>query len=255
MAMYVKLGVMLTETGLLTSLRDEIGDIVFEAFNAEFYMNILHNKSLNLYSSYYPLILKGILIQEKDAVPEINPINGKKAIFKYIVPNFNPTVYTYIDIYDYHFAINDTHDVYFPRIAQPNMSVATLLDQMTSLLPHVSSLYNVRFEFPHFVVVDPIPLRHMDFSVDMKCRKNLNQIDHGLHEMFSRLFVCDCKIAIKNRLPNLMNNNVFAGVEIENIISKWEDAENERKEIIEFFEADWGKDVSNMPVQAIYQTR
>lgn len=256
MPMHVKLGIMLTDNSLLTLLRDELSEPIFEMFDFEFYLNVIYNSSLNTYSSYYPAVLEeGIRVTADMGIPEINPATGATSIFRYKIPNYNPTLYQYTDIHDYYVPGNDIHGSYRFRSSQPNLHVNAMVDQLASLIPHVNNRFTVTFEFPHYVRVSPPFKEHVDFVVLMRYRKNLSQIPFGHFELFTGLVVCDVKLKIYNLLPNLRNNANFGGMEIESVIASFENAKSERQEIIEQFEKDWFLDPIQYGVATLYNKR
>lgn len=251
--MFVKLGAMLTDSSIMSTIKNNISPLIFEQFDTEFYMNIIHNESLMTYSSYYPMVLEGIPLSKENAIPEINPVTGKRAIFRYKIPNRNPTLYTYIGIYDYYCPGNDVHGIYQHKGGQANFNTVTMIDQLMSLVPHVNNFYTVKFEFPDMVTVNPVPPENFKFVVSVNYKRNLSQIDFGHFEMFKNLVVADTKIAIYNLLPNLQNSGNFGGIEIETIISKWDSAKEDRNNVIEKMEADWFKDPVHMRTTMTYQ--
>lgn len=244
---------LLTETKLLQELEKSISPAVYETFEEDFYLDILYNKSLLLYSKYYPQWMRNCKITAKMAVPEIDTFTGKTSNCSlYKIPNFDPKNVVYVDIDNFIHPNNDASDYMsygFGGIAE------SLLHKTMTMFNQTRTLYNATFEFPDFIRISPPPDRHTDFTVDIKCRTSLNKIPLGMMFYFIDLFICDVKIDLYGMYPNLRETQNFGGIEIDAKFSEFQQAEDKKREIIEKFEANYMKEPENYAPQFIFQKK
>lgn len=240
---------MLNETFLLNNLRLALGSKLFEALPPEYYINILHIKTLYLWSSYYPSLVKGIRIKQENAVPTFDPINGVQEFHKYIIPKLdNSDDCEYIGIEAYYFPGQNYSQIY-TGFSSPLADAA--LGKIRALQPTSGVIYRAEFEAPNFCEVYPYRRSHIDFTLTMQRMKRLSEIDFGYHEIFIRLFIADVKDAIYHEFPAARENGVLNGVEINTDISSFSNAESDRKDIIDELKNDYYLDPSRFEAMTL----
>ena len=231
---------MLNETFLLNNLRIKLGSKLFEALPPEYYIDILKTRTLYLWSSYYPSLVKGIKITAECAVPTIDPINGIQEYHKYIIPKIDNSD-EYIGIESYNFPGQGYNQLY---AGFGSILADAALSKVRSLQATPTVIYRAEFEAPNFCEVYPYRRNHIDFSLIMQRMKRLSEIAIGYQESFINLFVLDVKDAIYHEFPAARENGVLNGVEINTDISSFSNAESERKEIIDELKNDYYLDPS-----------
>jgi hypothetical protein len=231
---------MLNETTLLNNLRIELGSKLFECLPLEWYINILHTRTLYLWSSYYPKLIKGIKITQSCAIPTIDPGTGQQNYHRYIIPKYNPED-EYIGIEKYIFNGQGWGNVY-TGFRSPLADAAFAKVRSLQNIPEVR--WRAEFEAPNFCEVYPYRQNHVDFSLIMQRMTRLNEIAFGYHESFIQLFVADVKYAIYREFPAARETGVLNGVEINTDINEFSSAKDERKEIMSELKDDYILDPS-----------
>lgn len=92
--------------------------------------------------------------------------------------------------------------------------------------------YNVQFESPNFVKIDPVNIyRYIEGILDVKLKHDMSfrTIDDGLHDIFIELCVLYVKYMLYNRYRDL-KDGVLNGVNISTDIDEWSGAEDGIKE-------------------------
>jgi len=230
---------MLNETVLLNNLRIALGSKLFEALPIEWYLNILDTKTLYLWSSFYPKLVKGIRITQNCAIPTIDPSTGQQNYHRYVIPKFNQGD-EYIGIEKYVFNGQGFNQVY-TGFRSPLADAA--LSKIRALQPIPEVRWRCEFEAPNFCEVYPYRQNHIDFTLIMQRMTRLGEIPFGYHEHFINLFVCDVKMAMYREFPAARESGVLNGVEISTDISNFND-DSERKSIIDELKDDWYLDPS-----------
>lgn len=231
---------MLNETFLLNNLRIKLGSKLFEALPPEYYINILKTRTLYLWSSYYPSLVKNIKITQNCAVPTLDPINGIQEYHKYIIPKINAED-EYLGIESYLFPGQNYDQIYS---GFGSVMADAALSKIRSLQTTPAVIYRAEFEAPNFCEVYPYRRNHIDFSLTMQRMKRLSEIAFGYHDIFINLFVADVKDAIYHEFPAARENGVLNGVEINTDISNFSSAEGDRKDIIDELKNDYYLDPS-----------
>ena len=238
---------MVTMNLLLFHLKDELGEVIYNTQKPSFYEDILNKKTLLYWSTMFPKIVKGIMIKQEDGVPMKHPQTGVVCTSgMYKIPKFNPDD-EYINY----------EQVFYPgnlvmNQASSNMPALNgLLGQVSNFLPNNQYYGTVRYSFgfmaPDFLTIDPIPMKHLDFSLNMQRMVRLTEIPVYYFEDFKNLFLADVKISLyKKYLPIAKSNNpVYQGLEITTeIIADLNEGKDERKELIEKFEKNYWRDPS-----------
>lgn len=232
---------MLNETTLLNNLRIALGSKLFECLPPSFYLNILHTKTLYLWSSFYPKLVKGIKMTQATAIPTIDPATGMQNYHRYIIPKYNNSDDEYIGIEKYIFNGQGFNQVY-TGFRSPLADAA--LAKVRSLQPIPEVRWRCEFEAPNFCEVYPYRQNHIDFTLIMQRMTRMGEIPFGYHETFINLFIADVKLAIYREFPAARENGVLNGVEIQTDISSFNEAESDRKDIISTLNDDWYLDPS-----------
>lgn len=238
---------MVTENLLFFHLKDELGEPIFNAQRPSYYSEILKNKSLLYWSTMFPKIVKGICITQDCGIPIKHPQTGvicTSAMYK--VPKFNPND-EYINY----------EQVYYPgnltlNQASSNLpSMNSLLQSVSGNLPNANYYGIERYSFgfvpPDMITIDPIPMKHLDFTVNMQRFVRLTEIPMYYFEDFKNLFIADVQISLFNKYKHIAKggNTTYQGVEITTeLLADLESAKDVRKELKEEFEKNYWKDPS-----------
>ena len=243
----------LTESFLLNEVRRAVSPPIYDVLPEQFYTDILYDKTLVEYSTYYPDWIKNVVIKSSNAIPRIDPISGKtNNCSLYKIPNFDPQHVMYLDIDMFRHPTNERND--YAGIGYAGVAENLVFKTMT-MFNQTRTLVNAQFERPDLIYLDPPPEQHSDFLVNIKIRTHFSRIPTGLMFLFRDLFICDVKIDIFNELPNLRDNVNLGGIEIDSRIGNFESANDTKKDILEKFEANWFKEPENMAPQLIFQKK
>ncbi len=224
---------------LVKYMKYHLPDALFLAVDNEFFVDILMEFTLPLYSTYYPRIIKGITVTSKMAVKTINEANEVEGISKYVIP-MRDEAYPYIGIATFAYSRNGGPGQY-NGAGMPSPTQAMMSRVMSSLGTNDVS-FTGNFEFPNIIEIDPPPGYHTDFTVSMKQCRKLVEVKAGYHEWFRELFECDCKVALYNKFYSVKGGGIFGGVDLKDYISDLEDYKNTRKDLIDKFAKDYFKD-------------
>ena len=243
----------LTESSLLNHLRREISPPIYDSFTPDFFTDILYEKTLVEYSTYYPDWIKNVAIKSSNAIPRIDPISGltnNSSLYK--IPNYDPQHVMYLDIDMFRHPCNERND--YAGIGYAGVAENLVFKTLT-MFNQTRTLITASFERPDLIYLDPAPESHMDFLVNIKIRTHLSRIPTGMMFLFRDLFICDVKIDIFNELPNLRDSANLGGIEIDSRIGNFESAKDTKKDILEKFEANWFREPENMAPQIIFQKK
>ena len=236
---------MITETSVLRYLKIYLGQR-FDIESTQFYLeDVIKEITLPTFSRYYPYRTGGIAIRETDAIRSYNPTTRSYAFYKYRIPNYGEDL-EYLDIANFFHPYNDGSASFPSGFGGGNFMVSIAAARVLSTVPHTSSLYTVEFEPPDIVVVNPIPVKHVDFTVFMKCVRKLHQIMPMYKDDFMRLALLDVKMALYNKYINLRNSGNFGAMELNAGLDDFSNAESDRNELLEKFRTDSIKFYGNM---------
>lgn len=236
---------MVTMNLLYFHLKDELGEVIYNTQRPSFYEDILHKKTLLYWSTMFPKIVKGIQITQNNAIPIKHPQTGITCLSgMYKVPKFNPN-----DEYINYEQVRYNGNLVMNQASSSLPVMNGMLNQVSSMLPNSQYFGVVRYSFdfiaPDILTIDPIPMKHLDFSLDMQRYVRLTEIPDYYFEDFKNLFLADCKISLyKKYLPIAKSSNpTYQGLEITTeIIADLAEGKDERKELIEKFEKNYWKD-------------
>lgn len=235
---------MMNTTLLLRRIQYGLGQR-YQLQSQSYYLDIIEEQSLITFSYYYPKYKRGIRITKADAITSFNPTNRRYGQFKYKIPNFGEDI-KYLDIDDFHHPYNDRSSSLSSTYPAGNMVAALAATRLLSTIPHNNSPYTVFFEAPDIVEVHPVPIHHVDFTIDMKCVRPISQIKPMYIDDFVKLCLLDIKIALYNHYINLRNSGTFGGVEINPYIDDFSSAESDRESLLEKFKQDSVRQYENM---------
>lgn len=236
---------IITDRVVQSELEIELGEVLYRTVNPAFFRDIIDRKTLVTWSIYFPKIIKGILITQKDALTVKHPQTGVICrSFMYKVPKYNPE--------DEYIAYEQ---VFYPGNMVLNQASSSLpvmndlLKMVSSNLPNNQFYGKVRFSFaftpPDIIEISPVPSNHIDFSVNMQRKVRLNEVPIYYRDEFIALCVADCKYALYNKFKHLKNGTTYQGLEINtDLIADLNNGKDERKEIIEEFKKNYWKDPS-----------
>jgi hypothetical protein len=223
------------ETILLRKLQRRIGSKLFQAVDTSFFIDILHEETLDTFSTYYPKLVKGIKITQNYAIPTYDPVNHMQRFQRYKIPKYDQDI-EYIGI-EQTIMQDQGFENTFTSITPPLVDAA--FGKIRSLLPTTVISYTTTFEEPDFCVVSPYRNNHIDFVLIMQRKTRLSEVGMGLQEYFMRLFAYDCKLAIYNEFPAARESGTINGVEVNTSISDFNSASSDRESLLEVFEGDY----------------
>ena len=235
---------MITETSVLRYLKIYLG-ARFDLESSQFYLeDIIKELSLPTFSRFYPHRIK-VAIKESDAIRTYNPTTRMYTYNKYKIPNHGEDI-EYLDIANFFHPFNDGSSSLATGYGGGNFLVAVAASRVLSTIPHTNSLYVAEFEPPDIITIDPVPLRHTDFTVEMKCVRKLYQIPPMYKDDFMKLVLLDVKMALYNKYINLRSSGTFGGIELNAGLDDFSNAESERADLLEKFRTDSVKFYGNM---------
>ena len=248
---------MISKTKLLENLRIDLGSRLFELLSLDFINKILYMRVLPRFSDFYPLLCM-IRITKREAVP-FRTWNGQVLNYGYyrIPKRFDvpwldvDEVFNWRDIEDYSVGTNDYADVY----TGGNFLLNSFFLSARSRMPHTRSYYNIDFEEPDLLVVNPPQASHRDFSVVMQADRTLKTIPRNMETLFERYFIACIKHAMYNERKYEGGSQTYAGIEIDTKIDDLSNAESEVKELEEAFERDFYKNPERFNVICLYQDK
>jgi hypothetical protein len=232
---------MITTSAVMNELRREIGEDIVDVMPMKYFLDIIEDKTLITWSTYYPYIIRGVVITSKEGIPKQHPQTGRMLTYTYKIPKSDPT-HEYINIQQAFYPGNNSYNQ-----SQSSLPLMNSIQQMAmKTLPSANFFnivrYSVLFVPPDICYIDPIPMSHIDFSLNMQRKAKLYEIPMYYRELFMNLAVCDCKLALYNKFKNLKDGATFQGLEISTSISDFGDAKSERKELLDMFRKDYMKD-------------
>ena len=238
---------MLHETTVLKYLEMYLGQR-YMLESQEWYLEIINEQTLPIFSVFYPNYIRRILITEKDGIVSYNPTTRQNGIYKYKIPNFDSSI-EFLDIDNFYHPYNDRSSSMISPMVGGNFISSVLAGKVLSTVPHVNSLYTVTFEPPDIVVVDPVPYKHHDFTIDMKVVRKLNQILPTYRDDFLKLALLDVKIALYNKYLNARTSGDFGGISIDPHLDDFSSAESDRDSLLDIFRQDSYKQYNNIKTQ------
>ncbi|MGL4949670.1 MAG: hypothetical protein ACRC5M_04750 [Anaeroplasmataceae bacterium] len=248
---------MVTLNNLLFHLKDEIGEIIYNSQKPEFYREILEKKTLMLWATYFPKIVKAIMIREADGVPMKHPQTGvvcRSGLYK--IPKNNPD-----DVYISYEKVYYQGNLNMNQASSSLPAMNNMIGLISQSLPN-NQFYGIErysFEFspPDLLRIEPIPMRHIDFSINMQRIPRLTEIPVYYLEPFKNLFIADVKISLYNKYKHLAKGGsaTYQGLEITtDLISDLESGKDERKDSLELFEKNYWKDPSRYESLLFYDS-
>lgn len=228
---------MLTINDLIKRMKKRLPDAVFRAINVDFYIEVLMDETLPLFSSYYPKIIKGIVVNQDMAI-EVEDFQGIRNRFtRYAIPLVDE-MYPYTGVSVFHYPRNYLGGGTFTTPSALDANVSRVIGSTSPA--HVTFTHT--FEGPNIIEISPSPKSHMNFTVDMYQMRKPEEIKDGLHETFKKLFEYDCKIALYYKFYEAADGGMFGGVELKDYIGTFIDKESDRETLIEEMESDFYKD-------------
>lgn len=233
---------MITENVVLMELRLGLGDIMFDTQPSDYYIEIIKKKTLHTWSKWFPKIVKRILITADCGIEVKHPQTGAiTRTYMYRVPKEDPS-----DEYiNYEFVYHPGNLVL--NQASSNLPITNgLLGMVSSALPNNQYFGKIRYSFgfisPDIITVEPILMKHMDFTVNMQRLCRIKEIPEYYRDEFIELCLADVSYALYNKYKHLKNGASFQGLEINvDMISDLKEIADTRKELIEKFNANYFK--------------
>ena len=228
---------MLDMNSLIGRMKKRLPDPIVKSVDTDFFIDILMSETLDLYSIYYPKLIKGVLVTGAMALKIVDSAGKLNMCTKYSIP-ITDEDYPYTGIAEFNYFRN--------FLGGGTYSSAGVIDAVSSRVMSSMNMPNVRFtgsfEAPNIIVIDPPPKIHLDFTVSMYQMRRLEEVKTGYHEWFKQLYECDCKIALYYKFYMAAEAGTFGGVEIKDLVSPFLDYESKRQDLIDNFEKDYFKD-------------
>jgi len=228
---------MLDMNILIGRMKRRLPDPVFKAVTTDFFIDVLMSETLPTYSQYYPKIIKGILVTGAMAIETIDTAGKINLCCKYVVPLVDD-LYPYTGIATFNYPRNYTNGGTYSNAGAIDAFSAKVMSSMN--MP--DTRFTASFEAPNVVEISPPPKMHMDFSMSLYQTRRLEEVKNGYEEWFKKLFECDVKIALYHKLYTISDGGSYGGIEIKDYVSKFEDYESKRDDLLEEFQKDFYKD-------------
>lgn len=230
---------------ILRHIRKEIGDILVDVLTPNWYIDIIENDTLYTWSEFFPYIIKGIVVRQFDAIPCRHPqTNVLATSFMYKLPKETEDI-EYINVEEFFYPGNITQDQTTSNLPALN----GMLGMINKSLPN-SQYYNIVrytaiFNPPDIITIDPKPLNHLDFSINMQRKVRLYEVPMYYRRYFLALCAADCKIALFSKFKNLKSGASYQGLEINtDFLSDLSEGKSEREELLNVFYKNSFKDSS-----------
>lgn len=245
---------MLSESKLLDYVSRELGSTLFDILDRNLLIDVLFERTMDVYSSYYPRRLKQATIMAKNCVIVRDPITGNINYGTYKIPNHDPDNVEYIGVYDYYFHNTDRSCLHNSFSSYPNMTASTLTNKLTGLMPHTKNPHTLIFQPPNIVIVDPPPITPISFVISLNLRCRLQDIAYGLEETVLDYYLAEVKNYVYNDMTNLRSSGNYGGIEIEPYISEFSDAKSTMNDIKEKWQADFMFANTNIIESTLYRS-
>lgn len=232
---------MISEAMILNRIKMEIGDDIQKVMEPKWFLDIVEMESLITWSIYYPKIIRGILITRANGIRTKHPQTGREAMYKYKIPKESPDD-EFIGIEQFFYPGNNPYNQSSSTLPLMNAVQQMALNLLPSAGYFNTIRFTVRFEQPDIAYIDPIPMAHMDFTLNMQRKCKLWEVPLYYRELFLSLCILDIKIALFSKFKNLRDGQTFQGVEIQTSISDFSDAKSERKDLLDTFRKDFFRD-------------
>lgn len=229
----------LTINTVISRMKKRVAKPIFDAVEKDFWLDILFEESLPAISSFYPTVVKGILVTENMAIEAIDISGRKNRSSHYAIPMIDE-MYPYTGISTFHYPRNYLGGGVYAH----NGIVDAVTSKIITSTNMVDVRYTASFEAPNILILNPPPRMHMDFAVSMYRLKKIEEINTGYHEMFKDLYEADCKIALYHKFFTIAEGGSYGGIELKDYVSNFLDYESRRTEILETMENDYYKDPS-----------
>lgn len=249
---------MVSKSELIRKLKRSLGDKIFRLADSSGLIDeVLEDETLDVFSEYYPLLVN-IRLTKEDAIPYTD-YNGKYYPYMYYkIPKQFPPMgigrtrdFTWRDIENYYIAGNDNTDAY----SGGNFILNQFFLSARAAMPHTRSYYQISFEEPDIIKIDPPLQVHRSIELVMQAKRTLDTVPRNMKTLFLELYVCDMKIALYNRFKHETGTQTYGGVEIDMKIDDFSNAESDRKELIEEMKKDWFKNPERFEVISLYNTK
>lgn len=248
---------MISKSELVRKLKRSLGDKIFRLITDDFIDEVLEDETLDVFSEYYPQLIN-VRITKEDAIPYTD-FNGKIYYWKvYRIPKQYPIAsvnatkdYIWRDIENYYICGNDNSDTY----SGGNFVLNQFFLSARAAMPHTRSYYQITFQEPDIIVIDPPLQTHRNFELVMQAKRTLDTVPRNMKTLFLQLFVCDMKIALYNRYKHESGTQTYGGIEIDMKIDDFSNAESERDELIQQMEKDWFKNPERFEVANLYNVK
>jgi hypothetical protein len=250
---------MISKSELYRKIKRDIGDQLFRLISESFIEETLHDESLRVFSDYYPKLVS-ITIHKDDAIPYQDYTGRTFNYMRYRLPNITqPTSYygmeseqyEWRDIENYYITGNDTSDIY----SGGNFLLNQYFLSARAAMPHTRSYYQIQFEEPDILIIDPPQQQHRNFTVVMQANRTLKTIPRNMQTLFLQLVVCDIEIALLHKFKHETGNQTYGGIEIDTKLDDFSDAKSDREKLIDIFEHDWMKNPERFEVETLYQSK
>ena len=245
---------IITNNVVQFELKIELGEVLYQTVSPQFFLDIVERKTLPTWSVWFPKIIRGISITQRNAIPIKHPQNGRISYsYMYKVPKFDPKD-EYISFEQVFYGAN----LVMNQAASNNPTMNNILGLVSDKIPNSQYYGIVRYSFsftpPDILTIDPPPMSHMDFSVNMQRKLRLNEVPIYYRDEFLALVIADCKYALFNKFKHLKNGSTYQGLEINtDLLSDLQSGKDERKELVEDFRKNYWKDPSRFSAIMEYE--
>lgn len=249
---------MISKSELIRKLKRSLGDKIFRLADSDGLIEeVLEDETLDVFSEYYPELVN-VRITKDDAIPYTD-FNGKYYPYMYYkIPNQIPVngingarKYVWRDIENYYICGNDNSDIY----SGGNWVLNQFYLSARATMPHTRSYYQITFNEPDILKIDPPLQVHRNFEVVMQAKRALDTVPRNMKSLFLNLYVCDMKIALYNRFKHETGTQTYGGVEVDMKIDDFSNAESDRQAIIEIMEKDWFKNPERFEAANLYNVK
>ena len=225
---------MINETMIMAHLRHAIGDVLLDVMQPKYFLNIINDITLLTWSEFFPFIVHGICMRKNDAIAAVHPqTNVMLRSFLYKIPKEYPDI-EYIGLEEFMYPGNIANNQVSSNLPALNGVLDLVRPNLPSAQYYNIIRYSAFFTPPDILQINPPPMTHLDFTINMQRKPRIFEIPMYYRRYFLELCEYDCKLALWAKFRNLREGATYQGLEINTaFISELGEAKGERKELLE----------------------
>ncbi len=244
---------MINETMIFFHLRKTIGDVLVDAMTPQWYLNVIESDTLFTWAEFFPYIIRGVCIRQQDAIPAEHPQTKVLcSSFLYRVPKEQEDI-EYINIEQFYYPGNIIQNQTSSNLPALNGVLGLVNKNLPGANYYNIVRYSAWFTPPDILEINPKPMNHLNFTVNMQRKPKLYEIPMYYRRYFLSLCEYDCKLALWAKFRNLRDGATYQGLEINtSFLSELGEAKSERETLLDLLQKNYWKDPSRYEALMTY---